>query len=87
MTELDILEAVKLIQPKNCKGIDRIPQRILVDGISILIKPLTKLLLYDHYPQIYIFKKGDSKDISLPDLICQKDPVSNLAISTWCIGV
>ena len=43
MTELDVLEAVKLIKPKNCEGIDRIPQWILVDGISILIKPLTKL--------------------------------------------
>ena len=28
---------------KNCEGFDRIPQRVLVDGIDILIDPLNEL--------------------------------------------
>ena len=43
MSENDILECVKQLKLKNCEGYDQIPQRFLIDGISILINPLTKL--------------------------------------------
>ena len=43
MSENDIIECVKQLKLKNCEGYDRIPQRFLIDGISILINPLTKL--------------------------------------------
>ena len=38
-----ILECIKQLKIKNCEGYDRIPQRFLIDGIEILIKPLFKL--------------------------------------------
>ena len=44
MSQSDIIECVKSIKVKNCEGYDRIPQRILVDGIDHLAKPLTHLL-------------------------------------------
>ena len=47
----NILEAVKSLKNKQCKGHDRIPQRILIDGISILQYPLSYL-----FNQIYIQK-------------------------------
>ena len=37
---------------KNCEGHDRIPQRVLIDGIDILKFPLSHL-----FNQIYIQKK------------------------------
>ena len=40
ITDTDILEPLKNIKIKNCKGFDRIHQRILVDGANCLIKPL-----------------------------------------------
>ena len=43
MDKDSILECVKTLKIKNCEGYDRIPQRILVDGISELIHPLTEL--------------------------------------------
>ena len=43
MSENEILECVKQLKLKNCEGYDRIPQRFLIEGISILINPLTKL--------------------------------------------
>ena len=46
------MEAISLIKQKNCEGMDRIPQRIIVDGISILIKPLTEL-----FNSIYVLKR------------------------------
>ena len=48
MSQSDIIECVKSIKVKNCEGYDRIPQRILVDGIDHLAKPLTHL-----FNQIY----------------------------------
>ena len=49
MTKDNILECVKTIKVKNNEGYDRIPQRILVDGIDQLITPLTQLfsLIYN----------------------------------------
>ena len=43
MTSGNILRAVHSIKMKNSQGDDRIPQRILIDGISILLNPLTTL--------------------------------------------
>ena len=47
-----ITEAVNSLQNKNCEGYDRIPQRILKDGIDLLKFPLSVL-----FNQIYIQKK------------------------------
>ena len=43
MSQPEIIECVKQLKMKNCEGYDRIPQRILIDGISILIAPLSKI--------------------------------------------
>ena len=43
MSTKDIHECLKSIKIKNCEGYDRIPQRILVDGANLLLKPLTGL--------------------------------------------
>ena len=41
MGEEEIITAVLALKTKNCEGYDRIPQRVISDGIGILIKPLT----------------------------------------------
>ena len=43
MGELDIIESIKGLKMKNNEGYDRIPQRVLIDGMDVLIRPLTKL--------------------------------------------
>ena len=43
MTKDDIMSCIKMLKIKNCEGCDRIPQRVLIDGIDLLIDPLTKL--------------------------------------------
>ena len=43
MIGIRILECVKDLKMKNTEGYDRIPQRILLDGIEVLIEPLTQL--------------------------------------------
>ena len=74
MNENDVLDAVYSLKLKNSEGYDRIPQRFLIDGITILIKPLKVLfnLIY-HTKQIPeqwlvskivpVFKKGDAHKI------------------------
>ena len=49
MTESDVLRAVTSLQNKTSEGHDRIPVRVIKDGITILIKPLTVLFnkIYD----------------------------------------
>ena len=42
-TELEIREAIMSMKMKNSKGYDRIPQRIMIDGISELMEPFVKL--------------------------------------------
>ena len=41
MLQSDVLKAVNSLKIKNCEGHDRIPQRVLIDGINHLITPLT----------------------------------------------
>ena len=43
MSRQEIFKCVQSIKMKNCEGYDRIPQRILVDGLEVLIEPMTKL--------------------------------------------
>ena len=52
MSENEIILAIKSLKPKNCEGHDRIPVRILIDGIDQQIKPLSYLL-----NKIYTTKK------------------------------
>ena len=49
MTATDIYESVMQLKLKNSEGYDRIPQRILIDGINALIVPLSHLfsLIYN----------------------------------------
>ena len=83
MSSQKIVECVKTIKMKNCEGYDRIPQRILVDGIDHLVQPLSKLffLIYNQneLPSQWliakvcpIFKKGNKNEIS------NYRPISNL---------
>ena len=55
MTELEILKAVKSMKLKNCEGHDRIPLRIIIEGIQILIAPLSTL-----FKKIYAQKNNSS---------------------------
>ena len=83
MTSQNILRAVQSIKMKNAEGGDRIPQRILIDGISVLIRPLSKLFekIYEEksIPEQWkmakitpVHKKGSRSDIS------NYRPVANL---------
>ena len=58
----NIIKAVKTLKLKNCEGHDRIPQRILKDGIDILKYPLSIL-----FNQIYL-QKNYQNNGSLPKL-------------------
>ena len=49
----DIKLCIKSIKIKNCEGLDRNPQRVLVEGIDHLVLPLTHL--YNVVP-VCIFK-------------------------------
>ena len=52
MTLHNVTKAMKEIKLKNSEGCDRIPQRILLDGIEILAGPMTTL-----FNKIYLQKK------------------------------
>ena len=43
MCSIQILDVISSIKIKNSEGFDRVTQRVLVDGASILIEPLSKL--------------------------------------------
>ena len=43
MTPANIISAIKSLKLKNSEGFDRIPQRILIDGMSALINPFSTL--------------------------------------------
>ena len=61
MSSSDVEECVKNIKIKNCEGYDRIPQRILVDGITVLINPLrilfSKIYNQKSVPQQWLISK------------------------------
>ena len=52
MSMNNIETCMKAIKVKNCEGYDRIPQRVLVDGMMNLLNPLSKL-----FKSIYSEKK------------------------------
>ena len=87
MTRDNIIKAIKSIKIKNCEGYDRIPQRILYEGIDYLIEPMHKLfnLIYESkkLPQqwliskiIPIFKKGSKTEVE------NYRPIANLCSTT-----
>ena len=43
MSISEVKSCIKSIKIKNCEGYDRIPQRVLIEGIEHLLKPLSKL--------------------------------------------
>ena len=83
MSAINIRNAVLGLKLKNSEGYDRIPQRILLDGLSTLIEPFSRLfnLIYstNKIPEQWsmskitpIHKKGDKTNIS------NYRPISNL---------
>ena len=65
MNSDNIMKAIKSLKPKNCEGHDRIPQGVLIDGMDVLIIPLTRLFL-----KIY-----ETKTISHQWLIAKVNPI------------
>ena len=49
MDEQAVRECILSLKIKNSEGFDRIPQRILIEGIEELVRPLTSLfkLIYE----------------------------------------
>ena len=83
MTGERIIECIKSLKIKNTEGYDRIPQRIIIDGMEALSKPLIKLfeLVYREMKVpgqwliskiIPVHKKGDKKCVE------NYRPVANL---------
>ena len=80
-----IVECVKSLKMKNTEGYDRIPQRIIIDGLESLSKPLEKLFALIYRDKIVpgqwliskifpVHKKGDKnvlKIISCDDFVIQ----------------
>ena len=87
MSEIEIINAVMSLKTKNCEGYDRIPQRVLTDGIQILIKPFTLLFskIYEqqNIPEQWLFakitpipQKGEKTNIE------NYRPIANLCSTT-----
>ena len=83
MQEVDVIKAIKSLNPKNSEGHDRIPVRIVVDGVKFLAKPLSLIFKNIYATKIIpeqwliakiipIFKKGASNKIE------NYRPISNL---------
>ena len=58
-----VVTCMKSLKSKNSEGYDRIPQRILVDGVDILSVPMQKLMSL-----IYIYGGKDPRTVA-----CLKD--------------
>ena len=43
LSPIKVMQAMKVLKIKNCEGSNRIPQRILADGIEILHLPFARL--------------------------------------------
>ena len=87
MTLKNVSNAMKSIKIKNCEGYDRIPQRVLNEGMEILLQPTQKLfnLIYINkaIPEqwsiskiVPIFKKGSKNEIE------NYRPIANLCAMT-----
>ena len=87
MSVENIVKAFKTIKIKNCEGFDRIPQRILIEGMENLIVPAHRLfnLIYRQkkIPEqwsmskiIPIYKKGSKSEIE------NYRPIANLCSMT-----
>ena len=83
----DVLESINAIKPKNSEGYDRIPQRIILDGVKYLAHPLSvlfnKIYTQKQLPEqwlvakiIPIFKKGIKRNID------NYRPIANLCSTT-----
>ena len=83
LNQSDIMECVKSLKIKNCEGYDQIPQRVLSEGIEILLTPLTglfkRIISQNKIPDqwrisktIPIHKKGQKQNIE------NYHPISNL---------
>ena len=83
MSSSEVESCIKSIKIKNCEGFDRIPQRVLIEGIVQLHRPLCKLFdaIYKtkKIPEQWriskiqpIFKKGNKNEIE------NYRPVANL---------
>jgi hypothetical protein len=91
MTELEIKEYILSLKIKNTEGYDRLPQRIIIDGVNILLRPFTGLfdLIYKYkkLPQqwlvskiIPIHKKGPKHNVE------NYRPIANLCSSSKFFG-
>ena len=87
MQTSDVRKAILSLKLKNSEGFDRIPQRILMDGIDVLITPFEKLfeLIYstNTIPEQWgmskitpIHKKGEKNNIR------NYRPIANLCEAT-----
>ena len=88
--EKNVIDAIILIKPKNCEGYDQIPQRILLDGVQYLLKPLAQL-----FNQIYLTKTNIEQwmilkimpiiNKSSPNQIENYQPKANLCSASKCL--
>ena len=57
----EVENCIKCIKVKNCEGYDRIPQRVLIEGLEHLLCPLSKLLesiyVSNEIPEQWLFSK------------------------------
>ena len=65
MSKNDVLKAVKALKVKHCEGQDMIPQMVLIDGVDLLIKPLSAI-----FNKIY-----QSKELLEQWLIAKFNPI------------
>ena len=88
MDRNSIRECVSTLKLKNCEGFDRIPQRILVDGIDELIEPLTHLfeLVYVQ-GSIYMWNLLLSFDVIIIAGICASFCNSLLILSMYVLSI